>query len=73
MNETDFHALHLRYRNAFEAYRAPAARNADQAERHDKPSIEQLRDEQQALDDLAQARRDLLSALAATAPPQSES
>lgn len=69
MDETDFHALHLRYRNAFEAYRALAARNADPAHGCDNPSIEQLRDEQQALDELAQARRELLSALAAT-PPQ---
>jgi len=72
MDEMDFHALQLRYRNALEAYRALAARNADQSDGHN-PSIEQLRDEQQALDVLAQARRELLSALGTAAPPQSNS
>jgi hypothetical protein len=68
VDETDFESLRLRYRFAFELYRDLVAVNAAMIGASDRPSIEQLQREQQALDDLSLARRDLLEAFSAINP-----
>ena len=69
MNDTDYEKIRLRYRFAFEVYRDLVAMNALSGSTSDEPSAEQLRQEQQALDDLVVARRALLDALTMRIPP----
>jgi hypothetical protein len=63
VDETDFTTLHSRYRFAFDVYRDLVAGNAATADCSDRPSVDQLQLEQQALEELMIARRDLLEAL----------
>jgi hypothetical protein len=67
MDELEFQALRDKYRTAFAAYQALAAKNAARPDA-DEPSTEQLKQEQQALDALAAARHDLLEALVSIQP-----
>jgi hypothetical protein len=68
MDEREFKNIRRRYRFAFDVYRDLVALNAAVSGTSDRPSIEQLQQEQQALDDLTAARRELLDALR-TIPP----
>lgn len=65
VDHRSFRLLRRRYTAAFDAYHTLASRNAALSAIDNSPSVDQLRDEQRALDDLTLARHAMLEALAA--------
>jgi hypothetical protein len=73
LDAVDIALLRVQYVAACDRYRVHAARLVELSAGGRRPPVRQLREEQQALDELATSRRRLLDALAATQHPEIKS